>query len=72
MPSKLPLGMAALLSFFGAFGIIIPCMSQVFYEGPIARAGTGDIGVIVGFVSAVGLYVMLRSVEKKVTIGRDA
>ncbi|KAF5351146.1 hypothetical protein D9756_008253 [Leucocoprinus leucothites] len=71
-PTKLPLGLAALFSFLGAFGIIIPCMSQVFYEGPIARAGSGDIGVIVGFLAAVGLYLVLRSVEKRFTGDRTA
>ncbi len=40
-PRRLPLGVAAALAFFGSFGIIIPCMSQVWYVGPIARAGTG-------------------------------
>ncbi len=63
--------MAALLSFFGAFGIIVPCMSQVFYAGPIAKAGSGDIGVIVGFIAAVGLYTVLRKVEKRLTRGRE-
>jgi len=40
-------------------------MSQVFYEGPISKAGSGDIGVIVGFLSAIGLYTVSRSVEKR-------
>ncbi|KAJ3558990.1 hypothetical protein NP233_g11372 [Leucocoprinus birnbaumii] len=71
-PTRLPLGFAALLSFLGAFGIIIPCMSQAFYEGPIAKAGSGDIGVIVGFLAAIGLYIPLRGVEKRFTGNRDA
>lgn len=71
-PPRLPLGIAALLSFLGAFGIIIPCMSQVFYEGPISKAGSGDIGLIVGFISAIGLYITLRSVEKRFTGERIA
>lgn len=64
--------MAALLSFLGACGIIVPCMSQVFYEGPISKAGSGDIGVIVGFLSAIGLYTVSRSIEKKFTGERIA
>jgi hypothetical protein len=47
-------------------------MSQVFYKGPIARAGTGDVGVIVGFIAAVGLYLVLRRIEKWATKDRSA
>lgn len=60
---RLPLGVAAALAFFGSFGIIIPCMSQVWYVGPVARAGTGDIGIFTGFVSAAVLYLVLRAAE---------
>jgi len=63
-PSKLPIGIAALLSFLGAFGIVIPSMSQAWYTGPIAKAGTGDIGVLTGAVVGVVLYAILRAVEK--------
>ena len=41
-------------------------MSQAWYEGPIAAAGTGDIGVIVGFVLAAMVYPAFRAVEKSV------
>lgn len=41
----------------------MPSMSQTWYIGPIAKAGTGDIGVITGFVVAVGLYTVLRKFE---------
>jgi len=51
------------LAFFGSFGVIIPSMSQVWYTGPIARAGTGDIGIFVGFASAALLYGLLRPLE---------
>jgi hypothetical protein len=47
-------------------------MSQVFYEGPIAKKGSGDIGVFVGFASAVLTYFVLRCVERMVTPYRDA
>ena len=39
-------------------------MSQVWYTGPIAKAGTGDIGVLTGAVVGVVLYTILRAVEK--------
>jgi purine-cytosine permease-like protein len=66
-PSRLPLGIAATLAFLCAFGIIIPCMSQAFYQGPIAKAGTGDIGVYTGAAMAIIVYSALRTIEKKLT-----
>ena len=69
-PSKLPIGIAALLSFLGGFGIVIPSMSQVWYTGPIAKAGTGDIGLLTGAVVGATLYAILRALEKKVFLGR--
>ena len=63
-PSKLPAGIAALLSFFGGFGIVIPTMAQEWYTGAIAKAGAGNIGVITGSVVGAALYVPLRALEK--------
>ena len=45
--------------------MVIPSMSQVWYTGPIAEAGTGDIGVLTGAVVGATLYAILRSLEKK-------
>jgi len=64
-PRKLPLGMAATLAFLCAMAITIPSMSQAFYEGPIAKAGTGDIGVYVGALMSIIVFAVLRIVEKK-------
>jgi len=64
-PGRLPLGAAALAAFLCAFGIIIPCMSQTWYTGPIAKSGTGDIGIFVGFGVACVLYPALRVAERK-------
>ncbi|KAI0790471.1 cytosine-purine permease [Abortiporus biennis] len=63
MPNRLPPGIAAVLAFLCACGIIVPSMSQAWYTGPIANTGSGDIGILVG--SAVGLvvFVVLRSIE---------
>ncbi|KIP03401.1 hypothetical protein PHLGIDRAFT_26150 [Phlebiopsis gigantea 11061_1 CR5-6] len=55
-PSRLPPGFAALFAFLGAFAVVIPCMSQVWYTGPIADSGTGDIGILVGSGVAFILY----------------
>ena len=65
-PKELPPGLAAVLAFLCACGIIVPCMSQAWYEGPIAATGTGDIGIIVGFVLAALVYPVFRAVEKAV------
>ena len=45
-------------------------MSQVYYTGPIAKAGTGDIGVITGPVVGATLFAILRALEKKIFLGR--
>jgi purine-cytosine permease-like protein len=64
---RLPSGMAAVLSFTGSFGIIVPTMSQAWYSGPIARAGAGDIGMYTGFVVSSVLYLILRTLERRWT-----
>ena len=62
---RLPLGLAAVGAFVGSIGIIVPCMSQVWYTGPIAASGTGDISMFTGFTVAAALYVPLRFLEMK-------
>lgn len=64
-PHRLPLGAAGALAFAGGCGIIVPSMSQVWYTGPIARAGTGDIGILTGFVVSGLLYLILRTFERR-------
>ena len=66
-PKELPPGLAAVLAFLCACGIIVPCMSQAWYVGPIASAGSGDIGVFVGFAMAAILYPSFRAVERAVS-----
>ena len=61
---RLPWGLAATAAFALSFAVIIPSMSQAWYTGPIARAGTGDIGIVVGFVLAAGVYPVFRAVER--------
>ncbi|KAI0765271.1 cytosine-purine permease [Fomes fomentarius] len=68
-PKGLPAGAAASFTMVCACGIIVPCMSQSWYVGPIASAGTGDIGVLVGFAAACIIYPALRAVERGV-LGR--
>jgi len=45
-------------------------MSHTWYTGPIARAGSGDIGMYMGGVVAVSLYILLRTLERKMWPGR--
>ncbi|OAL07719.1 purine-cytosine permease FCY21 [Phaeosphaeriaceae sp. SRC1lsM3a] len=63
--SSLPSGLAAIGAFILAFGLIIPCMAQLWWTGPIAKE-TGDIGFEVAFVMSSLLYIPLRWVEKRV------
>jgi tetrahydromethanopterin S-methyltransferase subunit G len=50
--------------------MVIPSMSQVWYTGPIAKAGTGDIGILTGSLVGAALYAILRILEKKIFLGR--
>ncbi|KAI0263039.1 cytosine-purine permease [Gloeopeniophorella convolvens] len=63
---RLPLGGAGVLAFAGSVALIVPCMSQVWYTGPVAARGTGDISMFTGFASAFALYVVLRPLEMRV------
>ncbi|KAG0707996.1 cytosine-purine permease [Suillus ampliporus] len=46
----LPSGIPAVVAFVCACGALVPFMSQAWYVGPVARQGSGDVGVFVGFV----------------------
>lgn len=62
--SLLPVGIAALASGVLSFGLVIPCMDQVWWTGPIAKT-TGDIGFEVALILSAILYVPLRWLERK-------
>ncbi|KAN0129707.1 NCS cytosine-purine permease [Lactarius tabidus] len=64
VPSRLPLGAAALTASALSFALIIPSMDQVWYMGPIART-TGDIGIEMALAITTLLYVPLRYFEKR-------
>ena len=64
----LPIGVAAMASGILSFGLVIPCMAQVWWTGPIAKT-TGDIGFEVALVLSALLYVPLRTLEKRL-VGR--
>lgn len=62
---KLPMGIAAIGSGALSFGLIVPCMNQVWYTGPLAKK-TGDIGFEVALVLSSLLYIPLRYLEKRI------
>ncbi|QRV86294.1 Permease for cytosine/purines, uracil, thiamine, allantoin [Ceratobasidium sp. AG-Ba] len=62
---RLPPGIAALGACICAFGLIVPCMDQVWFVGPVA-ARTGDIGFEVGFVLSGVCYLVFRGLERRV------
>ena len=64
VPSKLPLGAAALTASALSFALVIPSMDQVWYRGPIART-TGDIGIEMALAVTALLYVPLRHLERR-------
>ncbi|KAF8337621.1 cytosine-purine permease [Cantharellus anzutake] len=63
----LPLGLAGLGSIILSFGLIIPSMDQIWYVGPIAKTGAGDIGFELGFFGAALFYSILRPIERLLT-----
>ncbi|KAL3451519.1 permease for cytosine/purines, uracil, thiamine, allantoin-domain-containing protein [Aspergillus insuetus] len=62
---SLPSGIAAIGAMALSFGLVVPCMGQVWFTGPIAET-TGDIGFEVALVLAGVLYLPLRWVERRV------
>lgn len=56
-------GLAAVFTFTVAIGLIILCMDQQWWTGPVANSGTGDIAMLVSFGSSVVTYYITRSIE---------
>ncbi|KAG1815189.1 permease for cytosine/purines, uracil, thiamine, allantoin-domain-containing protein [Suillus subaureus] len=59
----LPSGIPAVVAFACACGALVPFMSQAWYVGPVARHGSGDVGVFVGFVVGAITYALARGFE---------
>lgn len=59
---RLPWGVAAVGAGALSFALVVPCMNQVWFAGPIGKT-TGDIGFEVAFPLAGLLYVPLRKLE---------
>lgn len=58
----LPSGLAAIGAAVMSFGLVIPCMDQIWFTGPIA-AHAGDLGFEIAFILSAILYVPLRWLE---------
>lgn len=65
VPGRLPSGLAAMGACILSFGLVVPCMSQAWYTGPLAET-TGDIGFEVALVLSALLYLPLRWTEIRV------
>lgn len=61
---RLPSGLAGIAAGVSSFGLVVPCMSQIWFTGPIADK-TGDIGFEVAFAVTVLLYLPFRALEIK-------
>ncbi|KKA29421.1 hypothetical protein TD95_004610 [Thielaviopsis punctulata] len=61
-PKELPAGVAAIVAGVLSVALIVPCMDQIWYVGPIAKK-TGDIGFEMAFVVTAIFYVPLRKWE---------
>ena len=62
IPNRLPSGIAAVGAGLCSFGLVVPCMAQAWFVGPIAKT-TGDIGFEVAFALSAILYVPFRALE---------
>ena len=61
----LPSGVASIGAGIASFGLVVPCMAQAWYTGPIAKI-TGDIGFEVAFLLGSILYIPFRAMEIKI------
>ncbi|KAJ5917992.1 hypothetical protein N7454_010367 [Penicillium verhagenii] len=61
---KLPTGVAAIAAIGLSFGLIVPCMSQIWYTGPLAEK-TGDLGFEIALLLSPLLYLPLRLIESR-------
>ena len=63
----LPSGVASIGAGIASFGLVVPCMAQAWYTGPIAKI-TGDIGFEVAFLLGSILYIPFRAMEIVITV----
>lgn len=61
----LPSGIAAMGAGVLSFALVVPCMKQTWFVGPIAEK-TGDIGFLVALGVCTCLYLPFRALEIRV------
>jgi purine-cytosine permease-like protein len=66
VPGRLPPGFAAVGSGLLSFALVIPCVSQVWFTGPIAKT-TGDLGFEIALLLNFITYPPLRWLEIRYT-----
>lgn len=50
----------SIVTFVLSVGFVVLCMDKPWWVGPIARAGTGDVGMLLGFIFGLGVYAAVR------------
>ncbi|KAM5536808.1 hypothetical protein V8D89_009526, partial [Ganoderma adspersum] len=60
---NLPRPYPALCALAASIVLIVLCMEQKWWTGPVAKRGTGDLGMLLGFVVSVAVYAAARWVE---------
>ena len=60
---NLPRPYPALCALAASIVLIVLCMEQKWWTGPVAKRGTGDLGMLFGFVVSVAVYAGARWVE---------
>lgn len=63
-------GYAAVFTFLTAIPVIVVCMSQSWYVGPVAKAGAGDVGMVVSFAYSTIVYAATRYLERRYAYGK--
>ncbi|PCH37474.1 hypothetical protein WOLCODRAFT_128427 [Wolfiporia cocos MD-104 SS10] len=62
---NLPPSYVSTCTFVATIGFIVVCMQKDWWTGPLARKGTGDVGMLLGFFVAIVLYTVLRGVQSR-------
>ncbi|CCM05633.1 uncharacterized protein FIBRA_07862 [Fibroporia radiculosa] len=69
---NLPRSWASVFTFLTTIGFIVLCIQKQWWTGPIARAGTGDVGMLFGFCFSVLVFLCARWLEKRWDARRPA
>ena len=62
---NLPRAWPSLCALAVSIVFIVLCMQQEWWTGPVAQLGTGDLGMILGFVVSALVYAAARALERR-------